>query len=255
MATGTHSHSTRVTRFTRDIAIAENAGRTGGALIAKRGIAQNEYIQLTEDFFRKPGAAQNLPWTATKTGTSTNNTVDFGADAAAGTYVLTHSADSEAQTMRVDWADQLMINMSKSPRMECRLKLNTAGATFSADQRLVVGFASDYNATLDNVTTNAWFRIEGASLALKVEGDDGTTDTDDQAAGIAYVDDTYLVLEVDIGSDLIARFKVDGATAGSVSLAALAANTVVQPIVAIQRDAGTEQEVVTIDYIDLTWTR
>lgn len=48
---------------------------------------------------------------------------------------------------------------------------------------------------------------------------------------------------------------VDGTHYLSLSLAALAADTFVQPYLCIQRDAGAETERVDIDYIHITWER
>ena len=53
-------------------------------------------------------------------------------------------------------------------------------------QSLTIGLASAFNATLDSVATNLWFRYI-ASLVPVIEGDDGTTDTDDQATGVTSV--------------------------------------------------------------------
>lgn len=225
------------------------------------GIDSSVYGWNRHDFFGKAGASQSVtPFVATKTGVSTNNTVDYASSVADGVYRLTHSSDSEAQTMRLDFGDSLMLNMSKGPIIRFRVKFNIANATMSADQRAVVGLASAYNATLDDVTTIAWFRIEGANLNIYVEGDDGTTDTDDQDTTVDYVDNVYQILEIDCSSLSAIRFRIYTAAGvlqgtSTVALAALAANTLVQPIVAIQRDAGTEQEVVDIDFIEYVYTR
>ncbi|MCP4962778.1 MAG: hypothetical protein GY925_26360 [Actinomycetia bacterium] len=223
-------------------------------MFALAGIARNERVEYFEDFLGDAGQTLPPPMVATKTGTSTNNTVDYAAGSG-GTYALTHSADSEAQTMRLDCGDSLLFNMSKAPRLECRLKLNMAGAAMSADQRVVVGFASAYNATLDSVVTNAWFRLEGAVLDIFTESDDATTDDDDNNTGVDFVDDTYLVLEIDTADLSAVGFYVDGVLVSELDMSTLGADTLVQPIVAIQRDAGTEQEVLTVDYIHVIQER
>lgn len=247
MATGTHSLNGAQPRYQRDIA-------TKGALIAKRGVARNEYVEIHEDFFGDAGQTLPPPWKYAETGSSTNPTGDYSA-AADGRFVLTHSADSEAQSMRVDWGDSTQINLSKKPVFEARLAVNFAGANFSADQRIVIGLASAYNATLDSIATNAWFRIEGANLNILAETDDGTTDDDDNDTGIDIVDNTMTVFEIDCSDLSAVRFSVDGVHAAVLDMSDVTANTLVQPIIAIQRDAGTEQEVVTIDYVRVTAER
>lgn len=214
------------------------------------GLDAEQVVVYVEDFVAIATSSALAPWLkATKVGTSTNNTVLYDVDALGGTFSLTHSADSEAQTMRLDSGDSLWINMSNRPVIEARLKINFAGATFSADQRFVFGFASDYAAALDDVTHNAWFRIEGAALDILAEVDDATTDDDDNDTGADIVDNTYVVLRVEVRSLSDVRFYVNGALKLSLAMAALPANSKVQPLIAIQRDAGAEVEAVTVDYI------
>jgi len=255
MALGRHLSSRDVTRIARDLYVRQDpASRRYGAAILPRGIAMNEFARIETDFLQKAGSTVPLPWTSTKTGT--DNTADFVANTADGVYKFTCGATSEAQAGRIDWADQLLVNMSKAPRIEARIKPQPAGANYGTTSRLVVGFSSAFNSTLDNVTTNAWFRLgDAADLKIRVEGDDNTTDTDDQDSGLVWVAGAYTTLEVDIGTDLIARFMVDGTAAGQVSLAALGANTLVQPMIAFQRASGTVLDAVSIDYAQVTWTR
>lgn len=255
MATGRHmTTGPGNVRHPRDVFIGSDAD--GGALIAKHGRAMNQFCAIEEDFFGDVGQALGRPWVYAETGTSTNFTGDFISGAEAGVFRLLHSADNEAQSGRIDHGDTLMINMSKKPRMECRFRLNPNAAAFSADQRLVLGFASAHNATLDSVVTNAWFRIEGANLNILAETDDGTTDRDDQDTLADYVKNQWHVVEIDASNFVTGvRFMVDGVHRLSLAMAALAANTFVQPYACIQKDAGTETENFDIDYIKLSWER
>lgn len=247
MALGRHKIARAQPQYRKDIA-------TDGAIIARRGFARNEFCQFFDDFLGDAGQTAPNPWKFTKTGVSTNNTGDY-LSAADGRFAMTHSADSEAQSMRLDWGDNLLVNMSKKPRLEVRALINFAGATFSADQRLVIGFASAFNATLDSIAHHAWFRIEGANLNILTESDDATTDDDDNDTGLDIVDNTMTVFEVDATSLSAVKFLVNGLSAGTLSMAALPANSLVQPFIAIQRDAGAELEVLTVDYAQVTWER
>jgi len=244
-----------VTRFNRNIyAKPDPASRLYGAAILPRGIARNEYCEIFEDFRQKAASTPVLPWTVTKTGT--DETADYVANTADGVLKFTCGGTSEAQTMRVDWGDQLLIPVGKLPRMEARVKLQPAGANYGTTTRLVVGFASAYNSTLDSVVSNAWFRFgDHADLNVYVEADDGTTDTDDSDSGVDWVAAAYTVLEVDIDSSLVAHFLVDGVEVKTASLAALATTTVLQPIIAMQRASGTVLDAASIDYAHLTWVR
>jgi hypothetical protein len=256
MSASGHDVSTaNVTRFGRNVYLKEDPNtRIGGALIADRGLAMDENCSIFTDFLQKAASTAVLPWTVTKTGT--DETADYVANAVDGILRFTCGGTSEAQTMRVDHGDQLMINVSKQPRFECKIKPAPAGANYGTTTRLVVGLASAYNATLDNVVTNAWFRLgDHADLNIYCEADDGTTDTDDSDTGADWVAATDLALMVAIDSALVAHFYVNGTEVKTASLAALAANTAVQPIIAFQRASGTVLDVVNIDWIKVTWKR
>lgn len=253
MATGRHMHDGTVTRFGRDMLLRSVNGQ-GGAAILQRGIARNEYVEFYDDFLGDAGQALGRPGVYTETGGG-GFTGDFISGAEAGVYRLLHGNANEAQSGRYDWGDTLQINMSKKPRMECRVRLNPNAAAFSADQRCVIGLASADNATLDSVVTNAWFRIEGANLNILAETDDGTTDDDDNDTGVDYVKNAWMVLEIEVVSLTQVEFRVDGVLVQTLSLAALAANTFVQPYINIQKDAGTETENLDIDYLHITWER
>lgn len=227
-----------------------------GPIVARHGIARSEFCEIFEDFLGDAGDTPPPPWTYSETGTSTNATGDYSA-AADGRFVLTHSADNEAQSMRVDWGDSVQINLSKKPRFEARLAINFPGAAFTADQRIVIGLAAAHNATLDSNTVHAWFRIEGASLNILAEVDDNDAgNDDDNDTGIDIVDNTMTVFEIDCADLSAVKFYVDGVpSAVDLDLSGVAANTLVQPYICIQKDAGTDADVVTIDYIRCTWER
>lgn len=219
---------------------------------AIRGIDREVYTEIFEDFLGVAGDTLPTPWTAT--GTGTDEAVDYVA-ASSGTFQLAHGGTSEAQTMRLDFGDALLIPANNRPWFTCRWKLNLVGAALSADQRLVVGLASAYNATLDSVAANAWFRVEGASLNLLAETDDGTTDDDDNDTTHDIADDTYLTTEIDMSDLSAVKFWVNGETLTTLSMADLGGSQLLQPIVALQRDAGTELDAVDIDYIRISWDR
>jgi hypothetical protein len=169
-------------------------------------------------------------------------------DTIAGEVVLQLEATSEAQVVALDLADQLVIDPSKLPIVQFRLKVSGAAAS----TRFIWGLASAYNATFDSVVSNVWFRLEGNSLALLVEGDDGTTDTDDQAAvpATTLTADTYYTFTIDFSRGLSAvEFYVNKQYVGAVSVPLLSASTLLQPFVAIQKSTGTGTQSMTVDYI------
>jgi hypothetical protein len=211
-------------------------------------------VRVSNDFIGP--ASSTLPPELRSVVSGTGNTADYSGSASCGEFVMTHSNTSEAQMMRLSSGDALWVNLSKKPIFHARVKITPAGATMSADQRIVVGLGSAYNSTLDSVATNAWFRFEGANLNILTESDDGTTDDDDNDSGIDWVKGTYMNLTIDCSSLSAVRFKVNSAwIAATLDLSGVAANTLVQPLFVIQRDAGTEQDVLTIDWFEVTQER
>ena len=55
---------------------------------------------------------------------------------------MTLAATSEQENITLYFGDQLVIDPTKNVIFEARLKVNFAGAAFSADQRFVVGLAA-----------------------------------------------------------------------------------------------------------------
>jgi hypothetical protein len=213
-------------------------------------------IVLEDDFVGADGVGQ---WAEDLQ----NNATSARANSVAGTcglHVLSTESTSQAQAAQITFGDILPINMSDGPIIEASLRVDTAGGSgLTADERIVFGLASAHaNAedALDTVTTLAWFRLEGANLNILVETDDGTTDTDDTDTGTDLADDTFTRLAIDCRdlSDIlfyINGVRVTGADtdAGTISMADLAADTFVQPIICMQRDAGTEVNTVDIDWV------
>lgn len=211
-------------------------------------------VRVMEDFLYKAAAALPLPWTKTLSGATP--AADFVSSSLNGEYQLLHEATSGAQTITLSFADTLPIDPTKKPIIEMRLKINFAGAAFSADQRIVFGLASARNATLDSVASNVWFRIEGANLNILWETDDGAADDDDNDSTIDIVDDTFTTFRIDMTDLADIKFYVDDVLAGGgTAAAALTESNKLQPYIEIQRDAGTEVEAVHIDYIDVEWDR
>jgi len=204
--------------------------------------------EFFDDFPQASGDTVPAPWAATITDTAGTAVADYVDNAAGGQFKIGGDSQSEAQTARIDFGDHLIIDSTKNFVFEARVQVQYADDTaFTADERLVVGLASAYNATLDNVAKNAWFRVEGADTALLLETDDGATDNDDEDVGQDLANDTWAVLRIE-GSDLDAiKFYKDGVLIGDLDAGALTGN--LQPIVAYQRDAGADVQVIFVDYV------
>lgn len=218
-----------------------------------KGIDRSQGWELYHDFEGASGTT--LPSWLGSQETGTDSTVAYVDDATGGEFRLLHGGTSEAQNMTIYGGDQLMLDVTKQPFFEARVKLNTVGAAFTADQRIVIGLASARNAVLNDIVTHAWFKVEGPNFDLLLEADDGTTDTDDQDSTLNWSDNSYAVFRVSIVNDTtpVAVYEVDledGAgfvVAGAIAIAAATGN--LQPYVEMQRDAGAELEDARIDHI------
>lgn len=223
------------------------------------GINPDHLYGRTFDFDGAVGAS--LPagvskWDVSSAGTPT---ADYDADAAAGTYTFAHDNTDEAQIIGLYGGDNRSIPAAGQPIFQARVKLTPGGDTMSADQRFVVGLCSDVNTTLDSVATHAWFRVEGANLNLLYESDDGTTDDDDNDSGVDIAKGTFITLRIDLTDLSRVSFQVNAeAGAGFVEVGTTdmsAASGTLQVVCALQKDAGTETDAATVDYIQFASDR
>ena len=206
-----------------------------------------------EDFLMASGDTPLEPFTNSDAGGGAGSpTLAPVNDAVDGHYALTHDTEAEAQRLTAYFGDQLVIPATSAPVMECRIKLS---AIFTADQRFVCGFAGALNAVLDSITRSAWFRNEGADLALLIEGDDGTTDTNDQETDKDLVADTFVTLKVDMTNLDAVKYYCDGDLVGSIDCSAMTSSDLLQPYVEIQKDGGADVHALTMDYIHVEWNR
>lgn len=233
-----------------------------GALETRQGFDPSEYGWGYEDFGLASSGTLPAPFATAKTGA---NSVagDYVNDAAGGTYALTTTTDNEAQTNRLDWGNQRTLPVTEGTVLIVRFKVafdatGTSGLPNTGDQ-IVVGLANDHNATLDSVTEHAWFRIEGPSLNLLYEADDGTTDTSDQDTGKDLVDDTYISVGIYIDEDERANFYYKSAGSrwehvGGASIAA--ASSAFQPYIRIGKAAAANYDhTLTTDCVAWAWKR
>ncbi len=212
------------------------------------------FIELFEDFNAPAGTT--LPaWLDTQdTSTSGTPTIDYVANAAGGVFTLTFASTDEVETLTLYGGDHLPVTVQPGLIFECRIKLDAGTFPWSADQRLVCGLASARNATLDSVATHAWFRLEGNSANILWETDDGTTDDNDNDTGVDLADDTYVLLRIDVVALDDVRFYVDGLHCGTGDLTD-ASGDGVQVFIEAQKDAGTETDAVSVDYVRVVCPR
>lgn len=163
-----------------------------------------------------------------------------------GAMALTLSNTSEAQIVTMFLNDVLVYDLRQIQRVWwiCRV------AAVDAVTQIAWGLASAQNDTLDSVSINAWFRIDGTASTSNVviETDDNVTDDDDNVTGVT-LGSTYKKFEIDFGKGLSdIRFYIDGQPVGAqtFSLAGAAAGQNVQPFVQLQKASGTGVPAITI---------
>lgn len=215
------------------------------------------YFVIRDDFPLAAGGTLPAPLAKAVQGSATG---DYVANAAGGVYSLATVVTSEAEAAQLTHGDQLLVDPTKGPVFEARVRVNMPGATITADERFVVGLASAHatsQASLDAVVSNAWFRGEGANLNIFVEWDDGTHDADDRDTLIDYVKNTFVVLKIDMTDLTKVKFFVNGVlVSGQVgNLSALTSANLMQPIFCYQRDAGTEINQLQVDWYRVYSTR
>jgi len=214
------------------------------------------YFVIRDDFPLAAGGALPAPLAKTVQGSATG---DYLANAAGGVYSLATVVTSEAEATQLTHGDQLLVDPTKGPVFEARVRVNMPGATITADERFVVGLASAHTtaqAAFDAVVSNAWFRGEGANLNIFAEWDDGTHDADDRDTLVDYVKNTFLVLKIDMTDLTKVKFFVNGVQTAPVgNLSALTSANLMQPIFCYQRDAGTEINQLQVDWYRVYNTR
>ena len=94
---------------------------------------------------------------------------------------LTHDNTNEVQNVCLYQGDKLCFDIDEIDQIRMRVKMSQA--TMNAASSVAFGLASARNDAIDSIAEAALFRLIGASAAVLVESDDGTTDLDDKATG------------------------------------------------------------------------
>lgn len=192
------------------------------------------------------------------------------ADYDNGAIKLVLDNGNEVGDQTLYWGDEQNIDSDQEPFMICRVMTSAQGA---AADSMSWGFASAYNALRDSVANNAWFSLAGASLALKLESDDATTDSDDKAA--TTTDGTAVTLTAGTWYEfMISMSSLHGASATDVRFFYRAtlggdwirlvsgsttfkfgADIATQPYFQIEKTSGTSTPDLQIDYAQIFWKR
>lgn len=171
------------------------------------------------------------------------------ADTANGIVEMALGDNDVAATAGLTWDDQLLIQGNKGPIFQCYARIGELGA----EERVVLGLASAYNATLDSATYNLWFRCDGDNDVV-IEGDDNVTNTDDKPTGFTLDVDTWYWFTINASDPANVTFWIDEQMVGSVSVSAIG-SAALQPVILLQKDGDVNAPTVQVDRCDVAWRR
>lgn len=221
-----------------------------------------DFWEFCDDFFGGGTLAtsgQGDPWVITDTSSTGTPTYVYVDGSASGEVAIDHDNTNEVQNVCLSFGDKLCFDIDKVKGAEFRVKMNQA--TPNAATSLAFGLTGDRNDAIDSVAQNALFRVIGATTAVVVETDDGTTDNDDVATG-QVLTNAYKTFKIDFSngtSDV--RFYMDDANG---SLKRVATTTTfdmsgytgsLQPFVQLQKSQATSTDGVTLDYVKVWGVR
>jgi len=217
--------------------------------------AGDDRVTIFEDFNLKAGATLSLPWVEVDVSSAGTPTSDFSGDWP-GEWEVTQAATNENEITGIAWDGCVSLDPAQNLVFEARVKLTATGGAMASTERMVVGLASAHNNDLDAITNSVWFRVgDAASMDVKIESDDGTTDTNDQATDFSYTNDTYHTYKIDMSDLSNVRFVFDGQDCGSVDVSAMTSSNGLQPFIEIQKDGDAEEDSIEVDYIKVSWDR
>jgi len=210
-------------------------------------------VQLYDDF---NGEAYNTTfWGTTETVTLGTLVVALSDDIVNGSMALGLDNTDESQIIAMHFGDNLCLSMNQGLIFETRLTFTTLPLTGTQTVQAVWGLASSHATPLDNVTTNAWFRLEsGANTALLWETDNGDTDDDDNDASTTLTASTYNIYRIDCTDTSAIKFYVDETLVGTsdMSTTLSASEAKVQPYFNVSKIKSTNNTgtgTMLIDYV------
>jgi hypothetical protein len=212
---------------------------------------QRVRFDVSWDFLGKfaSGFGEGLATRATGTPTG----VAQVANTLGGEISMTLAATNEAEFSGVDWTDIKQIGATWLPYFVARVK--TPVAAVAAAEDVVIGLATDYNATLNSISKYLRFRLSGSN-ALLIEGNDGTTANNAVATGrtLGLSEYNMFTIEQKIGDGRYYFFLNDDLV-GTLAQSAFVSTDLFQPLVGIRKASGVTVPVLTMDYLRVASNR
>lgn len=194
-------------------------------------------------------------WKITDTssaGTPTFTPVDAATDSANGGVAIAFDSQAEIQNVCINFGDVLVFDIDNLIDVTFRVKMNQA--LLDSASMFAIGLQGDRNDAIDSIAQHASFRLIGASNAVLVESDDGTTDKDDITTG-ATLADAYKDLKISCanGTDDV-RFFVDGQPVAESTTFDMSAYTgALQPYAQLQKTADANTDGFTLCSVEVNY--
>jgi hypothetical protein len=243
MALGTRNKS-----VSRTFGLANDSAQSGhywGADVEFPRIWLPKYRVCKQDHFT--GVALDTSKWNLKDVSAAGTPVSSNANITNGHWSFAFDAQNEAQIIGCNENDKVQWDPAKGLNVEVGF---TVAANLGSARRLIVGMGSAHNNTFDSVANNAWFRVD-AGTSIVVESDDATTDNDDKSTGETLTALTVFHGRIEFRSVNDVRFyknlnvRLASSTTFKVGTPAL------QFMALIQKDSGTTQDDLRLDYVQI----
>ena len=191
-------------------------------------------------------------------GTAIWNVVDVDAavaaiptDGSCGLFRLLLAVGGTAQDAVLYHGDNKTFDVTHGLIFETKVVANTlpTGTT-----QFVAGMSSNHHLVKDTVSQFAWFKMEGSGAIVCEIDDNVGVDENDIATGVTAVAATANIFRIDFSTLADVKFFIDGVrvcTSTTFNLSALAAGTVLQPYISIDKPADGSEGIVDIDYVKI----
>lgn len=164
-----------------------------------------------------------------------------------GTVACTLTSASQKQDAALYAGDQLCFSVLQGLVFEARVKLSVLPTGVGQASIGVVGAWADGH---DAITYSAFFTARASGL-LYCDTDDNVTDND-VTSGVTLTTADWAILRIDCVDPLDIKFYINGARVAAATTfgwTASAANSKVQPFVAMYKASGTGVGTLTVDYV------
>ena len=187
-----------------------------------------------------------------------NSTVAIDANSVNGVFLLTFTADIEAQDTVLFHDDNRSFDITHGVIFEAGIDIVEL-PTLTA--QIVFGMCGLDALDKDALLESAWFKLDGSG-AIVVETDDTTAghENDDVATGVTAVPGTYNIYRIDFTTLTDVKFFIDGvrvcaSTTFDMSTLAAGGTAMLQPYFSLDKTGDQGLGTIDIDYVKILSNR